>query len=85
MLLIVRTTYLQVNNVPSWILLPWLDQIITYYKQRNALTPFLKPIIERLLRDFPQAFHVQYSDLDLIQKKYGLWSFYSFYANSYIC
>ena len=54
--------------MPTWMFLPWLEQIVVNHLYNPVLKDVLGLIIDRLLTDYPQAFQLQYVDL---MKKYG--------------
>jgi len=43
--------------------LPWLDQIVTYYRHNESISITLGEIIYRLIQDYPEAFQLQYPDV----------------------
>ncbi|ODN03733.1 DNA-dependent protein kinase catalytic subunit [Orchesella cincta] len=50
------------ENVPSYLFLPWIDQIVTTFRSDQQLYAVFRTLIDRLVLDYPQAFQLQYPE-----------------------
>ncbi|CAG7836287.1 unnamed protein product [Allacma fusca] len=67
----------QVKHIPTWMFLPWLDQIFVNYTHSRTLKPSLNFIIQQLITDFPQAFQLEYSNVLKGKKLPQVYALYS--------
>ncbi|CAL8086577.1 unnamed protein product [Orchesella dallaii] len=50
------------TNVPSYLFLPWVDQIVTTYRSDTQRYAVFRTLIDRLVSEYPQAFQLQYPE-----------------------